>query len=65
MKGHLKILILISILTAGIIAQKMDLLDLTRAVTLWTVWPLLVLAGFSLAGILIRKMFFVRRRQAL
>jgi uncharacterized membrane protein YdjX (TVP38/TMEM64 family) len=35
------------------------------AMTLWTVWPLLVLAGFSLSGILIRKMFFNGRRQAL
>ncbi|MCA1794478.1 MAG: TVP38/TMEM64 family protein [Desulfotignum sp.] len=31
MRGNLKILILISILAAGIIAQKMGLLDLTRA----------------------------------
>ncbi len=30
MKGNRKILILIGILAAGIIAQKLDLLDLTR-----------------------------------
>lgn len=35
------------------------------AMTLWTVWPLLVLAGFSLTGIVIRKRFFERRRQGL
>jgi uncharacterized membrane protein YdjX (TVP38/TMEM64 family) len=55
MKGHLKILILISILAAGIIAQKMDLLDLTRALTeiediadLWWVPPASVLIQVAL-----------------
>ena len=50
MKGHLKIRILIAILTAGIVAQKMNLLDLTRASTeiedfadLWWVPPASVL----------------------
>ena len=97
MKETLKILIMIGILTAGIMAQKMDLLDLTLALTeiegiadfwwlppsvvllqvilylfalpgsifIWTVWPLLILTGFALLGILLRKKFFDGRRQAL
>jgi uncharacterized membrane protein YdjX (TVP38/TMEM64 family) len=65
MKGHLKILILITILAAGIIAQRMGLLDLTRALTeiediadLWWVPPASVLLQvmlylFALPGSLV------------
>jgi uncharacterized membrane protein YdjX (TVP38/TMEM64 family) len=35
------------------------------AMTLWTLWPLLMLTGFALLGILLRKKFFDGRRQAL
>lgn len=35
------------------------------AITFWTVWPLLILAGFSFLGIAIQKKFFNGRRQAL